>query len=130
MLPIAIGWPIARRLTQNQGPHVLLEMSGHAGAIRQGFTALRNGGTAALLGLPGEEVAFDLANDIIFKGATVLGINGRRMFETWYQMENFLLSGRLDLEPIITHQIPLEKFEDGFRLMQAGEAIKVIMRVQ
>jgi len=119
-----------RRLTQNQGPHVLLEMSGHAGAIRQGFAALRNGGTAALLGLPGEEVAFDLANDIIFKGATVLGINGRRMFETWYQMENFLLSGRLDLEPIITHPIPLEKFEDGFRLMQAGEAIKVIMRVQ
>ena len=66
-------------------------MSGHPKAIRQGFAALRNGGTAALLGIPSEPVALDLPNDIIFKGATVLGINGRKMFETWYQVENFLL---------------------------------------
>jgi hypothetical protein len=44
-------------------------------------------------------VALDLPNDIIFKGATVLGINGRRMFETWYQVENFVLSGRLESRP-------------------------------
>lgn len=119
----------ARRATQNQGPNVLLEMSGHPLAIRQGFAALRNGGTAALLGLPSNEVAFDLPNDIIFKGATVLGINGRRMFETWYQMENFLLSGRLNLDPIITHQIDLSDFDHGFQLMQAGEAIKVVLNV-
>jgi len=123
-------WPRQARLaTHNQGPQVLLEMSGSGQAIRQGFTALRNGGTAALLGLPSGEVAFDLANDIIFKGATVLGINGRRMFETWYQVENFLLSGRLNLEPIVTHQIDLSAFDRGFELMQAGDAIKVVMRV-
>ncbi|ADB19030.1 Alcohol dehydrogenase zinc-binding domain protein [Pirellula staleyi DSM 6068] len=119
----------ARRLTHNQGPEVLLEMSGHPVAIRQGFAALRNGGTAALLGIPGEPVALDLPNDIIFKGATVLGINGRRMFETWYQVENFVLSGRLNLAPIITHQLPLANFEQGFRLMQNGEAIKVVLEV-
>ena len=102
---------------------------GHPAAIRQGFTALRNGGTAALLGLPAEPVALDLPNDIIFKGATVLGINGRKMFETWYQMENFVLSGRLNLEPIITHHFELADFEQGFRLMQSGEAIKVILTI-
>ena len=123
-------WPRQARLaTQNQGPQVLLEMSGHPRAIRQGFAALRNGGTAALLGLPSEEVAFDLPNDIIFKGVTVLGINGRQMFETWYQMENFVLSGRLDLDPIITHHFDLEDFEQGFALMQSGEAIKVILDI-
>jgi threonine 3-dehydrogenase len=124
------GWPAeARRLTGNQGPQVLLEMSGHPQAIRHGFRALRNGGTAALLGLPSEPVSLDLPNDIIFKGAKVLGINGRRMFETWYQVENFVLSGRLDLEPIITHQIDLREFQRGFQLMQSGEAIKVILKV-
>lgn len=125
------NWPKeVRRLTHNQGPQVLLEMSGHPRAIRQGFQALRNGGTAALLGLPSGPVEFDLPNDIIFKGATVLGINGRRMFETWYQVENFLLSGRLDLEPIVTHQIDLPDFERGFALMRAGEAIKVVLTVE
>jgi threonine 3-dehydrogenase len=123
-------WPAeARRLTHDQGPEVLLEMSGHPKAIRQGFAALRNGGTAALLGLPAEPVALDLPNDIIFKGATVLGINGRRMFETWYQVENFLLSGRLNLEPIITHRLPMKDFERGFKLMQSGEAIKVVLEM-
>jgi threonine 3-dehydrogenase len=81
------------------------------------------------LGLPAKPVALDLPNDIIFKGAKVLGINGRRMFETWYQVENFVLTGRLDLDPIITHQLDLEDYEDGFRLMQSGEAIKVVLRV-
>ena len=123
-------WPKeARRQTHDQGPQVLLEMSGHPTAIRQGFAALRNGGTAALLGLPAQPVELDLPNDIIFKGATVLGINGRKMFETWYQMENFILSGRLDLAPIITHHFELADFEHGFRLMQSGEAIKVILKI-
>lgn len=120
-------WQKARALTHDQGPEVLLEMSGHPAAIRQGFAALRNGGTAALLGLPSEPVSLDLPNDIIFKGATVLGINGRKMFETWYQVESFLLSGRLNLEPIITHHLPLDEIEQGLKLMQAGEAIKVIL---
>jgi threonine 3-dehydrogenase len=124
------NWPKqARELTHDQGPEVLLEMSGHPKAIRQGFAALRNGGTAALLGLPAEPVALDLPNDIIFKGATVLGINGRRMFETWYQVENFLLSGRLNLDQIVTHKLPLAEFDRGLKLMQAGEAIKVVLEV-
>jgi threonine 3-dehydrogenase len=104
-------------------------MSGHPRAIQQGFSALAGGGVAALLGLPSDRVSLDLANDIIFKGATVLGINGRRMFQTWYQVEDFVLSGRLNLAPIITHQLPLDEFEQGFHLMQSGEAIKVVLAV-
>ena len=43
------------------------------------------------------------------------------MFETWYQVESFLLSGRLNLEPIVTHHLPLTDFERGLKLMQAGQ---------
>lgn len=123
-------WPkAARRATHNQGPQVVLEMSGHPKAIWDAFSVLRNGGTAALLGLASKPVALDLPNHIIFKGATVLGINGRRMYQTWYQMESLLLSGRIRLEPIITHRIELQDFEKGFRAMQSGDAIKVVMTV-
>src|SRR5690606_35869077 len=123
-------WPAeARNVTHGQGPQVLLEMSGHPRAIRQGFTALRNGGTAALLGLPSKPVEIDLPNDIIFKGATVLGINGRRMYETWYQVESFVLSGRLQLDPIITHEIDMADYDKAFKMMQSGEAIKVVLKI-
>jgi len=123
-------WPeLARAETNGHGPQVLLEMSGNRFAIKQGFTALGDGGTAALLGIPGDDISFNLADDIIFKGATVIGINGRRIFETWYQMESLILSGRLNLDPIITHVIAMDKFEDGFRMMQTGEAIKVVLQI-
>lgn len=82
-----------------------------------------------MLGIPSNEITLDLAKLIIFKGTTILGINGRRMFETWYQMENLLLSERLELEPIITHVLEMNEFEKGLKMMQTGEAIKVVIKM-
>jgi len=119
----------ARAATHSQGPQVLLEMSGNPRAIHQGLTALRSGGTAALLGTPSNPVEINLSNEIIFKGITILGINGRLIFQTWYQVESFLLSNRLHLDPIITHELDLRDFDRAFHLMQTGEAIKVILTI-
>jgi Zn-dependent alcohol dehydrogenase len=44
-------------------------------------------------------------------------------------MEELLLSGRLELEDIITHEVPLEDFKKGHSLMISGEGIKVVMSV-
>lgn len=118
-----------RRATRGDGPDVLLEMSGHPVAISDGFAALRMGGTAALLGIPSMPFTFDLTNHVVFKAATVLGINGRKMFQTWYEMEELLLGGRLELDEIITHELPMEDFAKGFRLMQSGEGIKIVLNV-
>lgn len=116
-----------RRETRGEGVDVLLEMSGAPTAMDEGFRALRNGGTAALLGLPARSVDFDFNANIIFKGCTVLGINGRRMWETWFQMEELLLSGRLQLDDIITHEFPIDKYESAFETMISGEGIKVLI---
>lgn len=118
-----------RRACRNEGVDVLLEMSGAPEAFDQAFRCLRNGGIAAILGIPARPIAWDIARHLVFKGATVLGINGRRMFETWYQMEDLLLSGRLDLDPIITHQFPLEQYERAFATMIRGEGIKVLLDI-
>ena len=61
--------------TNGDGADVLLEMSGSGAAINQGLAMVRNGGRAALLGLPSDNVSLNLAENIIFKGLTVLGIN-------------------------------------------------------
>ena len=82
---------------RGDGVDVLLEMSGSGAAIDIGLQMVRNGGTAAMLGIPADSVNLDLAERIIFKGLTVLGINGRRMFETWYQTQALVKSGRVDL---------------------------------
>ncbi len=110
-----------------EGVDVLLEMSGSSGGLNDGFQALRNGGTAALLGLLPKSPTFDFNKHVIFKGCTVLGINGRRMWETWYQMEELLLGGRLELDEIITHEFPVEQYEKAFGTMISGEGIKVLL---
>ena len=114
--------------TNGTGVDVLLEMSGVPTAIRTGFSALRTGGRASLLGIPSEPFELDFAKDIIFKGAIVLGINGRKMFETWFQMEALLATGKLNLEPAITHRLKLSEFEQAMELLRTGDAIKVILK--
>jgi threonine 3-dehydrogenase len=113
--------------TGGTGVDALLEMSGNPTAIQQGFKALRAGGRASLLGIPTENVPLDLVNDVIFKGATVQGIYGRRMYETWVQMTALLKAGKLNLEPLFSEREPLEKFENAFAKLQGGLPGKILL---
>lgn len=116
-----------REATGGTGADVVLEMSGHPQAIRQAFAMLRGGGRISLLGLPAEPVKLDLVPDVIFKGATVQGIYGRRMYDTWYRMLSLLKAGRLNLEPIISARLPLDQFARAFELQKSGEASKILL---
>lgn len=112
--------------THGLGADVLLEMAGHPSSINDGLRALRKGGWVALLGLPDEPVAIDLADQVIFKGAKIYGINGRRMYDNWYMMQA-LLRGGLDLIPCITHRFSFEDYEEAFQLAISGNSGKIIL---
>jgi len=113
--------------TGGTGVDVLLEMSGQPAAIQQGFKALRAGGRASLLGIPTENVPLDLVQDVIFKGATVQGIYGRRMYGTWVQMTALLKAGRVNLEPLFGERLVLDNFEAAFAKLHSGMAGKILM---
>jgi threonine 3-dehydrogenase len=49
------------------------------------------------------------------------------MFETWYQMDNLLGSGRLDIRPAITHVMPMAEFDRAIELLRSGQAGKVVL---
>lgn len=115
--------------TDGYGADVVCEMSGHPDGVRQAVRICRNAGRVQLLGLPRDEVALDLADDVIFKGLTLYGVIGRRMYQTWIQMRDFLASGLLDISPVITHRVGLEDFETGLSAIQSGEAGKVILYI-
>ena len=117
----------ARQATGGRGLDVVCEMSGHTDAIRGGLQALRNGGRLSLLGLSSEEVTLDLSGLVIFKGITVQGILGRRMFRTWDQMTSLLNSGRLDISRAITHLMPIEDLEEAMGILAGGQAGKIVL---
>ncbi|WP_419942681.1 L-threonine 3-dehydrogenase [Candidatus Palauibacter sp.] len=114
-------------LTRGYGAHVVCEMSGHAAGVRSAFRMCRNGGHVRLLGLPKHTVEVNLARDVIFKGLHVYGVAGRLMYRTWIEMRDFLAAGRLDIDPVITHRLPFDRFEEGIAAMNSGEAAKVVL---
>ena len=102
-----------------------LECSGSPVAFNQMLDNMYNSGKISLLGLLPTTTTIDWSK-MIFKGLTMKGIYGREMFETWYQMEQMLLSG-LNLSPIITHHFFVDDFLKAFELMEEGNCGKVIL---
>ncbi len=121
---------LAERVSQLTNGRMLdgvLEMSGHPSAVRDGLGALRMGGRMSMLGLPTEPFELDWNRLVIFKGITVHGIIGRRMYDTWFQMDQLLGSGRLELKPAITHVMPMERFDEAIGLLRDAKAGKVVL---
>jgi threonine 3-dehydrogenase len=113
--------------TGGLGVDVVLEMAGHPDSIRTAFDIVRRGGRISLLGLTSKPISLNFSEDIIFKGITVQGINGRRMYQTWYQMTALLKAGKLDLHPVITDRIPMKDFSKAMTRLQTGEASKILI---
>ena len=120
---------VVKRHTGSLGVDVVLEMSGVPSAIHQAFALVRVGGRVQMLGIPPKPVEVDFPREIIFKGLTIYGVVGRRMYDTWLLMTRFLRSGQFDPSPVITHRFPLEAADDAMRVIKSGEAGKVIFEV-
>ncbi len=102
-----------------------LEMSGNKNAFLLLLEAIRHGGSIALLGIPEQDIILD-CNKVIFKGLTLKGIYGRKMYETWDKMLNMLQSG-LDVSSVITHHFEAQDFKKAFETIILGKAGKVIL---
>jgi threonine 3-dehydrogenase len=119
------GWFLEHH--EGLGFDVVFEMSGAGRAVADAFRIARNGGKVVLFGIPEQPVALDIAESMIFKNLTVQAVSGRKIFETWYRTRWLLESGVVDLRPLITHELPLERFEEAFRALEAGEASKIVL---
>ena len=115
---------VQRDLGMTEGFDVGLEMSGNVNAFNDMIANMINGGKIALLGL-GIEGGIEW-DKFIFKGLTVQGIYGRKVFETWHKMTT-MLQGGLDISKIITHRLPYTEFKQGFELMSSKKSGKIIL---
>ncbi|MBV6521288.1 MAG: L-threonine 3-dehydrogenase [Gemmatimonadaceae bacterium] len=120
---------VVDQATDGLGVDVVLEMSGVPSAVHQAFAEVRDGGRVQMLGIPSRPMEIDLATELIFKGITVYGVIGRRMYDTWIQMTQFLRSGKFDPTPVITHRFPLADFAEAMHVIKSGEAGKVVFLI-
>lgn len=113
--------------TNGNGVDVFLEISGSESAITDGLKSLTPGGRASLLGITKGPVNIALNELVIFRRIRIYGITGRKVFGTWHTVSNLLSSGRLNMDPLITHELPMREYETAFGLMSSGRCGKIIL---
>lgn len=116
---------VMKQLGMKEGFDVGLEMSGNAAAFNEMLKYMNHNGKVALLGFVPNGTGIDW-NEFIFKGLTIKGIYGREMYDTWYKMIAILQSG-VNIDPVITHEFPMQHYQEAFNLAESGQSGKIIL---
>lgn len=106
---------------------IVIDMSGYPPAIERGFEAVRIGGTMMAFGIPKTKISIDWGKYMINKELTILSVFGRHIWETWEETTKLLKSGKINLDPIITHRFKLSEFEKAMAIMKSGQSGKIVL---
>ncbi len=121
--------PVIVELTGG-GVDYSFDCTGNVGVMRQALECCHRGwGQSIIIGVApsGAEIAtrpFQLVTGRVWKGSAFGGARGRtdtpRIVE-WY------MDGRIAIDPLITHTLPLERINEAFGLMERGESIRTVV---
>ncbi len=114
------------KITKGFGMDIVIELTGSKGVLNDATKTLRRGGEIILVGLFPGPVEWDVVNNVIYKEATVYGVTGRIMWDTWWSAQSLILSGKMDLSGVITHRFPLEEYEKAFELAESASSGKIV----
>jgi S-(hydroxymethyl)glutathione dehydrogenase/alcohol dehydrogenase len=112
------------------GADYSFECIGNTATMRQALECCHKGwGTSTIIGVAGagQEIAtrpFQLVTGRVWKGSAFGGARGRTdvpRIVDWY------MDGKLRIDELITHRLPLERINEGFELMERGESIRSVV---
>jgi len=111
--------------TRGVGVDMVLEISGNQKAYDQGLRLLRKAGTFVVVGLPSRPIQIEIPTNVMYKEAKILGITGREMYDTWFQVIELIQSRKITPDKVVTHQLAPEKIEEGFKVAKEAQHGKV-----
>lgn len=112
------------------GADYSFECIGNVQTMRQALECCHKGwGTSVIIGVAaaGEEIAtrpFQLVTGRVWKGTAFGGARGRTdvpKIVDWY------MEGKINIDDLITHHVPLAAINEGFDLMHAGKSIRTVV---
>ncbi len=130
--PSKVGGDLVSHLVEmtNGGADYSFECIGNVNVMRQALECCHKGwGESIIIGVAGagQEIAtrpFQLVTGRSWRGSAFGGARGRTdvpKIVEWY------LDGKIQIDPMITHTMPLEDINKGFDLMHAGESIRSVV---
>ena len=106
-------------ITDRKLADVVLDFVGSQGTIELGTDCVGKGGRLVLVGIGARLFQFSPYKTIIGKEIEIVGVNDHLKTEL-IELVNFVRSGKLDLSHSVTHRIPLEDINTGFRILEDG----------
>src|ERR1700722_14822784 len=112
------------------GADYSFECIGHVDLMRQALECTHRGwGVSVIIGVAGagQEIKtrpFQLVTGRVWKGTAFGGVRGRTKVPgivDWY------MDGRIAIDPLITHKLPLARINEAFDLMHTGESIRTVI---
>jgi S-(hydroxymethyl)glutathione dehydrogenase / alcohol dehydrogenase len=130
--PKTLGGDLVAHLVQltDGGADYTFDCTGNTEVMRQALEACHRGwGESVIIGVAeaGKEIAtrpFQLVTGRVWRGTAFGGARGRTdvpKIVDWY------MDGRIEIDPMITHTMPLERINEAFDLMHAGESIRSVV---
>lgn len=112
-------------LTRGQGADVCVEAAGVPATMKQAIAAARVGGAVVLLGNPSADVLLPapLISQAMRRELSLLGTWNSSFSPTgnnddWHPVLSAVAAGRLDLDRLATHRIPLDRAADALVMMR------------
>jgi L-iditol 2-dehydrogenase len=116
---------IVGQATHGFGADVVFEAVGHPRTVEQAIGLAAPGGTVLIAGVADrDEAASFRPQELFFKELTIRGTKG----VTWGVDRALRWLGRLDLEPLISHTLPLARAQEAVELALHGDSGKVVLQ--
>jgi S-(hydroxymethyl)glutathione dehydrogenase/alcohol dehydrogenase len=117
-------------LTGGFGFDHVIEAVGRPNTVRSAYEAARRGGTVCLVGVGGVQDMMPVNLLELFASAkrivpSVYG--GDDVTRTYGRIINLIRAGRIDLEALVTHRMPLTDVNRAIDLMRSGESLRVML---
>ena len=112
--------------TAGRGLDITFEAAGDDGAaVEAAVQSSKRGGTTVLIGIPNQDITSFTASAARRRGLTIK--LSRRMKHTYPTTIRLVNQGLLNLDPLITHQFPMEEYEEAFQTAANRQGVKVFI---
>ncbi|MCS7241328.1 MAG: alcohol dehydrogenase catalytic domain-containing protein [Candidatus Caldatribacterium sp.] len=118
---------VVQEVLDPYGADVVFECSGSPQAVCSGLSILRKRGVFIQMGILHREVSIDF-DRFLFSSEIVLLGSRTQTTSSWHKAFDFLERKRLPLRMLISHILPLAKWQEGFALIREKKAIKVLLK--
>lgn len=113
------------KICGNSGVALCIDAAGAPSVLKQAIEVVRNDGVVVRIGMNDKPYNYGM-NEVNIKSISLIGHMGYNT-TSWRNVISLASVGKLDLQSLISHRLPLSKIQEGFELLKEPSTIKILI---